>query len=142
MRLGFGRLGIAYTAMGRNGTAIIKQLKTLFNDPQAGFEALRDRFSQIDRNTLIAIMASRDDISQSDAQRIITQIERNRDRVLQRAERIQQEAQMRLEAVKLEARKQAQETRKADAVACWWLFFTALISAVAAAAGGATSVIS
>ncbi|MCJ8279202.1 MAG: hypothetical protein MJK14_04510 [Rivularia sp. ALOHA_DT_140] len=85
-------------------------IQTLFDDPQAGFEALRDRFSQIDRNTLIAIMASRDDISQSDAQRIITQIERNRDRVLQRAERIQQEAQMRLEAVKLEARKQAQLT--------------------------------
>ena len=117
-------------------------IHTLFDDPQAGFEALRDRFSQIDRNTLIAILASRDDISQADAQRIVRQIERNRDRVLKRAERIQQEAQLRLEQVKSEARKQARETRKAPAVASWWLFFTALISAVAAAAGGATSVIS
>ncbi|MEM9923293.1 MAG: MFS transporter [Cyanobacteria bacterium P01_D01_bin.50] len=121
---------------------IRRDIQTLFDDPQAGFEALRDRFSQIDRNTLIAILASRDDISKADAQRIITQIERNRDRALQRAERIQQEAQLRLEQIKSEARKQAQETRKAAAVASWWLFFTALISAVAAAAGGATSVIS
>lgn len=117
-------------------------IQTLFDDPQAGFEALRDRFSQIDRNTLIAILASRDDISQADAERIVRQIERNRDRVLQRAERIQQEAQLRLEQIKSEARKQAHETRKAAAIASWWLFFTALISAVAAAAGGATSVIS
>ncbi|MEO1375376.1 MAG: MFS transporter [Cyanobacteria bacterium J06635_10] len=121
---------------------IRRDIQTLFDDPQAGFEALRDRFSQIDRNTLIAILASRDDISKADAQRIVTQIERNRDRALQRAERIQQEAQLRLEQIKSEARKQAQETRKAAAVASWWLFFTALISAVAAAAGGATSVIS
>lgn len=119
---------------------IKSDIQTLFDDPQAGFEALRDRFSQIDRNTLIALLASRDDISKVDAERLVRQIERSRDRVLQKAERIQQEAQMRLEAIKSEARKQAQETRKAAAVASWWLFFTALMSAVAAAAGGAISV--
>ncbi|MDJ0695882.1 MFS transporter [Mastigocoleus sp. MO_188.B34] len=121
---------------------IKKDVQTLFDDPEAGFEALRDRFSQIDRNTLIALMASRDDISKADAERIIRQIERTRNRVLQRAERIQQEAQLRLEKIKLEAKKQAQETRKAAAVASWWLFCTALISAVAAATGGAISVTS
>lgn len=121
---------------------IKRDIQTLFDDPQAGFEALRDRFSQIDRNTLIAVMASRDDISKADAERIIRQIERTRDRVLQRAERIQQEAQMRLEKVKLEARKQAEETRKAAAVASWWLFCTAVVSAIAAATGGAISVTS
>ncbi|KST63850.1 hypothetical protein BC008_15455 [Mastigocoleus testarum BC008] len=117
-------------------------VQILFDDPQAGFEALRDRFSQIDRNTLIAVMASRDDISKADAERIIRQIERTRDRVLQRAERIQKEAQIRLEEIKLEAKKQAEETRKAAAVASWWLFCTALVSAIAAATGGAMSVTS
>ncbi len=117
-------------------------IQTLLDDPQAGFVALRDRFSQIDRDTLIAVLASRDDISPTDAQRIVRQVERTRDRILQRAERIQQAAQLRLEQIKSEARKQAQETRKAAAVASWWLFFTALISAVAAAAGGAMSVTS
>ena len=121
---------------------IKRDIQTLFEDPQAGFEALRDRFSQVDRNTLIAVMASRDDISKADAERIVRQIERTRDRVLQRAERIQQEAQLRLEKIKLEARKQVQETRKAAAVASWWVFFTALVSAVAAATGGAISVTS
>ena len=121
---------------------IKRDVQTLFDDPQAGFEALRDRFSQIDRNTLIAVMASRDDISKADAERIVRQIERTRDRVLQRAERIQQEAQLRLEKIKLETRKQVQETHKAAAVASWWLFCTALVSAVAAATGGAISITS
>ncbi|MEM7553459.1 MAG: MFS transporter [Cyanobacteria bacterium P01_A01_bin.84] len=125
-----------------NYEGIKRDITTLFDDPEAGFEALRDRFSQVDSNTLVAVLSSRDDISKADAQRIVTQVERTRDRVLQRAERIQQEAQIRLEKIRLEARRQAEETRKAAAVASWWLFLTALISALGAVAGGATGVIS
>ncbi|AFZ37112.1 hypothetical protein Sta7437_3614 [Stanieria cyanosphaera PCC 7437] len=116
-------------------------LQTLFHDPQAGFEALKDRFSQLDRDTLIAVLSSRDDISQADAERLVFQVERTRDRILQRAERIQTEAQLRLEAAKVEVQKQAEETRKAAATASWWLFFTALISAIASAGAGALGVI-
>jgi hypothetical protein len=60
---------------------------------------------------------------------------------LQRAERLQQEAQLRLESIKMQAEKQAEETRKAAEVASWWLFFTALSSAAAAAGAGALAVI-
>ncbi|GAB4239629.1 MAG: hypothetical protein Kow0049_27020 [Stanieria sp.] len=116
-------------------------LQTLFHDPQAGFEALKHRFSQLDRDTLIAVLSSRDDISQADAERLVFQVERTRDRILQRAERIQTEAQLRLEAAKVEVQKQAEETRKAAATASWWLFFTALISAIASAGAGALGVI-
>ena len=35
----------------------------IFDDPQAGFEALRDRLSQFDRDTLVALLSSRPDIS-------------------------------------------------------------------------------
>ncbi|ELS04263.1 hypothetical protein Xen7305DRAFT_00039910 [Xenococcus sp. PCC 7305] len=120
---------------------IKRDLQTLFDDPQAGFEVLKDRFSKIDRQTLIAIMSSRDDISQADAERLISQIERNRDRVLQRAERIQNEAAIQLEKAKLYAAQHMEETRKAAATASWWLFFTALISAVASATAGVIGVI-
>lgn len=120
---------------------IKRDLQTLFDDPQAGFEVLKDRFSKIDRQTLVAIMSSRDDISQADAERLISQIERNRDRVLQRAERIQNEAAIRLEKAKLYAAQQMEETRKAAATASWWLFFTALISAVASATAGVIGVV-
>ncbi len=120
---------------------IKRDINVLFEDPQAGFTALKDRFSQVNRDTLVAVMSSRDDISQADAERIINQIERTRDRVLQRAERIQTEAAIRVEEAKRYAVRQVEETRKAAATASWWLFFTASVSAIAAATAGALGVV-
>ncbi|MBN4001390.1 MFS transporter [Nostoc sp. LPT] len=124
-----------------NYDGIKRDVRTVFDDPQAGFDALRDRLSSFDRDTLVAIMSSREDISEEDANRIIDQIERARNTVLQRAERIQQEAQRRLEQVKHQAQRQAEETRKAAATAAWWLFATAFVSAIFSALGGAIAVV-
>lgn len=124
-----------------NYDSIKRDVRTFFEDPQAGFDALRDRLSSFDRDTLVAIMSSRDDISQEDANRIIDQIERARNTVLQRAERLQHEAQRRLEELKHQAQKQAEETRKAAATAAWWLFATAVTSAIFSAFGGAIAVV-
>ena len=77
-------------------------------DPQAGFEALRGRLSSFNRDTYVALMSSRDDISEQDANKVIDQIENARNSVLRRAERIQEEAQKRLEEVKYQAQKQAE----------------------------------
>jgi nucleoid DNA-binding protein len=123
-----------------NYDSIKRDVRTLFDDPQAGFDALRDRLSSFNRETLVAIMSSREDISEEDANRIIDQIERARNNVLQRAERIQHEAQRRLEEVKHQAQQQAEETRKAAASAAWWLFATALVSGVFSAIAGAVAV--
>ena len=120
---------------------IKRDINVLFDDPQAGFEALKDRFSSIDRDTMVAVMSSRRDISEADANRIITQVERTRDRALQRAERIQTETMMRVEAAKKQAAQQVEDTRKAAATASWWLFFTGLIGGVASAVGGAIGVV-
>ncbi|MBH8561329.1 MFS transporter [Nostoc sp. CENA67] len=124
-----------------NYDGIKRDVRQLFDDPQAGFEALRDRLSSFNRDTLVAIMSSREDISEEDANRIIDQIERARNTVLQRAERLQHEAQRRLEEVKHQAQRQAEETRKAAATAAWWLFATAIVSAIFAALGGAIAVV-
>ncbi|MEH1855533.1 MAG: MFS transporter [Nostoc sp.] len=124
-----------------NYDSIKRDVRTFFDDPQAGFDALRDRLSSFDRDTLVAIMSSREDISEEDANRIIDQIERARNTVLQRAERIQHEAQRRLEQVKHQAQRQAEETRKAAATAAWWLFATASVSAFFSALGGAIAVV-
>jgi hypothetical protein len=124
-----------------NYDGIKGDLRTLFDDPQAGFEALRHRLSACDRDTLVAIISSREDISPADANNIIEQIERVRNSVLQRAERIHQETQRRLEELKYQAQRQAEETRKAAATASWWLFTTAFVSAVFAALGGAMAVV-
>ncbi|KAM3096427.1 MFS transporter [Phormidesmis sp. 146-12] len=115
----------------------IKQdFSTLFDDPQAGFEALKSRLGEFDRDTLVAVLSSREDISEADANRIINQIESTRDSVLHRAERIQLEAKKRIKAVQREAKKQAIETQKVAATAAWWLFGTALTSLAASAIAG------
>ncbi|MDB9318665.1 MFS transporter [Nodularia spumigena] len=124
-----------------NYDGIKRDVRTFFDDPQAGFEALRDRLSHFDRATLVAILSSREDISEADVNRVIDQIESARNKVLQRAERLQQDAQRRLEEVKHQAQLQAEETRKAAATASWWLFATAFVSAVFAALGGALGVV-
>jgi nucleoid DNA-binding protein len=124
-----------------NYDGIKRDVRTLFDDPQAGFDALRDRLSSFNRETLVALVSSREDISQEDANRIVDQIERARNTVLQRAERLQLEAQRRLEEVKHQAQRQAEETRKAAASAAWWLFATAIVSAIFAAIGGAIAVV-
>ncbi|QLE54627.1 MFS transporter [Nostoc sp. TCL26-01] len=123
-----------------NYDGIKRDVRTLFDDPQAGFDALRDRLSSFNRDTLVALISSREDISEEDANRVIDQIERARNTVLQRAERLQQEAQRRLEEVKHQAQHQAEETRKAAATAAWWLFATAVVSAIFSALGGAIAV--
>ena len=120
---------------------IKRDINVLFHDPQAGFTALKDRFSAVDRDTMVAIMSSRRDISKADADRIISKIEQTRDRALQRAERIQTETAMRLEAAKQQAAQQVEDTRKAAAAASWWLFLTATVSAIASAAAGALGVV-
>ncbi|GAP95312.1 hypothetical protein [Leptolyngbya sp. NIES-2104] len=123
-----------------NYDSIRADVRTMFHDPQAGFDALRDRLGSFNRDTVVALLSSRDDISEAEANRIVDQVENARTSVLRRAERIQTEAQHRLEEVKRQAKKQAEETRKAAETAAWWLFGTALVSAGAAALAGALAV--
>jgi hypothetical protein len=120
-----------------NYDGIKTDVQKLFDDPNAGFEALRDRLSHFDRDTLVAVLSSRDDISQADANRIIDRVEQTRTNILHRAERVQNQIQMRLDDLKHQAQAQAEATRKAAATAAWWLFATASISGIAAAIAGA-----
>jgi len=115
---------------------IQQDFSTLFDDPQAGFEALRHRLGGFDRDTLIAVLSSREDISEADANRIVAQVEGARDRVLNQAERIQQETQRRIKEVRQQAQKQAIEAQKMAADAAWWLFGAALTSLAASAIAG------
>jgi nucleoid DNA-binding protein len=124
-----------------NYDGIKRDLRTLFDDPQAGVEALRTRLSQFDRNTLIALLSSREDMSEADAEHIIHQVERARDSVLNRASWVQEQVQQRLDEVKYQAQRQVEETRKAAASAAWWLFATALTSAILSTLAGGLAVV-
>ena len=123
-----------------NYDGIKRDVRKVFDDPQAGFEALRDRLGSFNRDTLVALLSSREDISEAQANQIIDQVEGARSTVLQRAERVQQDVQKRVEDVKRQAQRQAEETRKAAETAAWWLFGTALTSAIVSAIAGAVAV--
>jgi hypothetical protein len=123
-----------------NYEGIQADFSKLFDDPQAGFEALGERLGQFDRDTLIAVLSSREDISTADAERIVTKIEETRDSVLHRAQAVQQEVKKRYKAIKRQAQQQAIETQKVAAGAAWWLFGTAVTSLAASAAAGTIAV--
>jgi ABC-type transporter Mla MlaB component/nucleoid DNA-binding protein/uncharacterized protein YlzI (FlbEa/FlbD family) len=123
-----------------NYDGIKRDFRKLFDDPEAGFEALGERLSQFDRDTLVALLSSREDISEAEANRIIDQIESVRDSVLNRAQRLQLEAQKRFQQLKHNAKEQIEEARKAAAIAAWWLFGTAISSLGVAAIAGILAV--
>ena len=119
-----------------NYDGIKQDFGQLFNDPQMGLEALRDRLTQFDRATLVAVISSRDDISADDANGIIDQVEAARDSVLHQMERVQQETQKRLKAITDEAQRQVRGTRKMAAGAAWWVFSSALFSLASSSLAG------
>ena len=139
----FGRIRNYLNSLDRpelNYEGIKRDFRKVFDDPEAGFDALRERLGQFDRDTLVALLSSREDISEADANRMIDQIEGVRDNVLSRAERLQEEAQKRVKELKHNAKKQVEETRKAAATAAWWLFGTAITSVAVAAFAGVLAV--
>ena len=120
---------------------IKREVRSLFDDPNAGFSALSNRLSSFDRNTLMALVTSHDRISERDANRVIDQIESARDSVLQRAQNVEQQIESRLQAVKAQTQQQIEDTKKAAEAAAWWLFGTALVSALFAIWGGLVGVV-
>ncbi|PIG94962.1 hypothetical protein [Gloeocapsopsis sp. IPPAS B-1203] len=124
-----------------NYEGIKADFQKVFDDPQAGFEALQNRLSQFDRETLVSVLSSREDISEADANRIINQVEEARNSVIQRAQAVQEEVQRRLVLLKQQTQKQAEETKKAVAGAAWWLFSAAATSLAASAIAGAIAVV-
>ena len=123
-----------------NYEGIKRDFRKVFDDPQAGFDAIKERLGEFDRGTLVALLSSRSDISETDAHRIVDQIEGARDSVLLRAERLQKEAKKRIKQLKKKTKQQAEDAREAAAAAAWWLFGTALTSVVVSALAGAIAV--
>lgn len=115
-------------------------LLRLFRDPKGGADALIQRFKSMDRETLKALLASRKDISPEDAEHIVGQMESTRDEMVEKAEQMKSEVDRRMNQMKEESLKQAEETRKLVAAAAWWSFITAVVSGIAAIAGGLVGV--
>jgi len=70
-------------------------------------------------------------------QALMTQASQLREKAMQPIESIQQAAQERIDDVKRQTQQQIEKTRKAAAIAAWWLFLTASTGAASAAFAGA-----
>ncbi len=123
-----------------NYEGIKRDFRKVFDDPQAGFDAIKHRLGEFDRDTLVALISSRPDISEAQANKIVDQMEGARDSVLLRSERLQTEAKKRIKEIKNKTKQQAEDAREAAATAAWWLFGTALTSVVVSALAGAIAV--
>jgi len=128
----FGRPELQYEG-------IKHDVQILFHDPKAGADALIRRLKAMDRDTLKAIIASRRDVSEEDAEHIVSQMERARDETIAKYEHMKDEVQHRIEDAKDRALREAEETRKAARNAAWWTFGSAVASACAAIVGGILS---
>lgn len=114
-------------------------MQVLFHDPKAGADLLIRRLKAMDRDTLKAIVASRKDMSQEDAEHVVSQIEHARDETIAKYEHMKTEVQHRMEDAKDKALHEAEEARQVARTAAWWTFGSAIVSAAAAIVGGILS---
>ncbi len=115
--------------------------ETMLHDPRAGADSLIHRLKSIDRNDIKQmILRSGPNMREEDAERMVSRVENTRDDVIARAERMRDEVQTRVQQAEETAVYHAEEIRKTASSAAWWVFAAALVSGVAAAAGGLVAV--
>jgi len=97
-----------------NPQAIEQDFLRLVEDPEAGFEELSDRFSQFDRDTFVQLLQQRQDISEEEANNIVSQLESNRDNILNRARELQEQATAKADELRQRVEDYLQNTNKEE----------------------------
>jgi hypothetical protein len=112
----------------------------LLHDPKAGADALLQRAKAMDRDTLKAIVASRKDLSEDDAEQIVSRMESARDEAIAKAQQMKEKVQEKVQLARERVMHEAEEARETASSAAWWTFGSAVASAAAAVAGGILAV--
>ena len=84
----------------------------------------------------LAIIASRQDISEEDAENILNRLEEVRDQTIAKFEAMKVEIEKRIEESRQRMWELAEESRRTAAKAAWWTFATAVVSGIASVLGG------
>jgi hypothetical protein len=113
-------------------------LSKLLEDPQAGFQSLKEKVPGLDRDSLVQAFSSQSGMSRQDAERLADQAGQAMERAREQAARVEEETRRRMEALRREAQEQAESARKVAASAAWWLFAASVVSAIVAVLGGLT----
>ncbi len=80
-----------------NPEGIKRDLQLLLQDPRSGLSSLGDRASQFNRETFVALLAQREDITEEEANRIADQVESNFNAVAEQMKKVQQAVQSTLD---------------------------------------------
>jgi hypothetical protein len=88
-----------------NPEAIEQEFAKLVDDPEAGFEDLTQRFKVFDRDTFVQLLQQREDISEEEANNIVSQVERTRDNALNRARELQEQATAKADELRPKSRR-------------------------------------
>jgi len=97
-----------------NPEGIQRDFKTLLSDPEAGVEALGDRFKQFDRDTFVQLLKERQDISSEEADNIISQLESTRDSVISGATELQEQAKSKAQEVRQKVEAYLRDTNQEE----------------------------
>jgi len=116
-------------------------IERIMNDPKSSPQIVRNRLSQFDRETFVQLLTANDKISRQDIHRLADKVDQTRQQVIDKVTEVEVETQRRIEQAKQEALLQAENARKTAAAAAWWLFGTAVVSGIAAAAGGLVAIL-
>ncbi|WPP50163.1 hypothetical protein [Catalinimonas niigatensis] len=111
-------------------------IEKMMNDPKSSPDIIKNRLQRFDKETFIALLTANDKISRRDIDNLANKVDESRNRVLDTVHKIEAETNRRIEQAKQESLHQAENVRKTAAAAAWWLFGTAVVSAIASAAGG------
>ncbi len=107
----------------------------MLHDPKATPKILRARMKLYDRESLKALLMSRRNMTEEDAERMVVKMEEAKNNVISKAEKVDSEVRRRIEEAKRMAWHEAENVRKASAAAAWWMVGTAVVSGVASALG-------
>lgn len=97
-----------------NPEGLERDFAKLVEDPEAGFEDLRQRFSDIDRDTLVKLLAGREDINEEEANNIVSQLEHSRDNFLNRAQELQEQAKAKADELRQKVEHYLRSTDKEE----------------------------
>lgn len=97
-----------------NPDEIEREFSKLLEDPEASLEELQNRFSQFDRDTLVQLLAGRQDFSQEEANNAIAQLERTRDNVINRAREAQEQAKAKANELRQRVEDYLRKTKKEE----------------------------
>ncbi|WP_017315257.1 ABC transporter permease [Mastigocladopsis repens] len=97
-----------------NPEEIERDFAKLLEDPESGFEDLTERFKQFDRDTFVQLLQQREDISEEEANNIVSKLESTRDNVLNRARQLQEQARTKADQLRQRVEDYLRNTNKEE----------------------------